>query len=38
MIRRSIASKRYCRIESNSKEEIFILEKIKEFWSPKQIS
>lgn len=38
MIRKSIASKRYCRIDFNSKEEIYILEKIKKFWSPKQIS
>lgn len=36
--RKSIASKRYCRIKPWSKVEWFILEKIKEYYSPKQIS
>lgn len=36
--RKSIASKRYCRIKKWSKVEWFILEKIKEYYSPKQIS
>lgn len=36
--RKSIASKRYCRIKSWSKVEWFILEKIKQYYSPKQIS
>lgn len=35
--RKSIASKRYCRIKSWSKLEWFILEKIKQYWSPEQI-
>lgn len=38
MIRKSISSKRYCRIVPNSKEEQYILEKIKEYYSPQQIS
>jgi IS30 family transposase len=36
--RKSIASKRYCRIESWWKLEWYIIEKIKEYYSPKQIS
>ena len=36
--RKSIASKRYCRIEKWSKIEKYILKKIKEYYSPKQIS
>ena len=35
--RKSIASKRYCRIKIWSKLEWFILEKIKRYWSPEQI-
>lgn len=38
MARKSIASKRYCRIKKWSKEEEYILEKIKQYYSPKQIS
>ena len=37
-IRKSVTSRRYCRIEIWSKVEWFILEKIKEYYSPKQIS
>ncbi|MBP9779435.1 IS30 family transposase [Candidatus Gracilibacteria bacterium] len=36
--RRSLASRRYCRIEPGGKLENYILEKIKNAWSPKQIS
>ena len=36
--RKSIASKRYCRIEKGWKLEWYILEKIREYYSPKQIS
>ena len=36
--RKSIASKRYCRVESWSKLEKYILEKIQKYYSPKQIS
>jgi len=36
--RKSIASVRYCRIEKDSKLELFILEKMKQYYSPKQIS
>lgn len=36
--RRSLASRRYCRVESWGKLESYILEKIKNAWSPKQIS
>lgn len=36
--RKSIASRRYCRIENWSKIENYILKKIKEYFSPKQIS
>lgn len=36
--RRSLASRRYCRIEPWGKLESYILEKIKNAWSPKQIS
>ena len=36
--RRSLASRRYCRIEAWGKLEGYILEKIKNAWSPKQIS
>lgn len=36
--RRSLASKRYCRIEQWSKEEKYILEKIQNYYSPEQIS
>jgi len=36
--RRSLASRRYCRIEPWGKLERYILEKIKNAWSPKQIS
>lgn len=36
--RRSLASRRYCRVESWGKLENYILEKIKNAWSPKQIS
>ncbi len=35
--RKSIASKRYCRIKIWSKLEWYILEKIKQYWSPEQI-
>lgn len=38
MRRRSHASRRYCRIEPWGKLESYILEKIKNAWSPKQIS
>jgi len=38
MIRKSLASKRYCRIWEWSKVEWYILEKIKQYYSPKQIS
>ncbi len=36
--RRSLASRRYCRVEPWGKLENYILEKIKNAWSPKQIS
>lgn len=36
--RRSLASRRYCRIDPWGKLENYILEKIKNAWSPKQIS
>ena len=36
--RRSLASRRYCRIEPWGKLEKYILEKIKNAWSPKQMS
>ena len=36
--RKSIASRRYCRIEKWSKVEKYILEKTQEYYSPKQIS
>ncbi len=36
--RRSLASRRYCRVEPWGKLEKYILEKIKNAWSPKQIS
>ena len=36
--RKSISSKRYCRIEKWSKLESYILEKIKQYYSPEQIS
>lgn len=35
--RKSITSKRYCRIKNWSELEKFILEKIKQYWSPEQI-
>ena len=38
MQRKSIAAKRYCRIESWWKLEKYILEKIQQYYSPKQIS
>jgi IS30 family transposase len=37
-LRRSIASKRYCKVIPWSKLEWYILEKIKKYWSPKKIS
>ena len=37
-LRKSESSKRYCRIKKGSKIEAFILQKIKQYWSPEQIS
>lgn len=37
-LRKSESSKRYCRIKKWSKIESFVLQKIKQYWSPEQIS